>query len=54
MKQNLWVLLLIVLCAVCFGIETVARVMGINTMNIGYIAGILFFLGAIFVGVRNR
>jgi hypothetical protein len=54
MKQNGWILLLIIFSAMCFGFETVARVTAMNTMNVGYIAGVLSFLAAIFLGVRNR
>jgi len=54
MNRNGWVLLLIVLSALCFGFETAARITSMNTHNAGYLAGLLLFLGAIVVGVRNR
>jgi hypothetical protein len=48
------VLLLIILSAVCIGFETVAMVINLHTMNLGYILGILFFLAALVFGSRNR
>lgn len=48
------VLIAILLSVVSIGLETVAKILSIATHNVGYILGILSFLGAVVIGVRNN
>ncbi|USG63845.1 hypothetical protein NDK47_16975 [Brevibacillus ruminantium] len=53
MSSKMWVLTGIVLAAAFFGFEGFAMVMNIQTHGIGYIGGIVSFLGAVLVGARR-
>jgi hypothetical protein len=48
------VLIGILLAVVFLAGETAAQLMGAKTYSIGYILGALAFVGAIFIGARQR
>ncbi|MFF0827115.1 hypothetical protein ACFYU8_09565 [Brevibacillus sp. NPDC003359] len=52
--DNKWkVLFGILLAAIFLGGETAAKLTGVNTYSIGYIAASVSFLGAILLGARR-
>ncbi|GAA4725203.1 hypothetical protein [Brevibacillus fulvus] len=54
MNNKVIVFVLIVLCALFIGFETVAKAMSLTTHNIGYVLGLLLFLLALVYGSKNR
>jgi hypothetical protein len=53
--DNKWKVLIGILLAVVFlGGETAAQLMGVKTYSLGYILGVLSFIGAILLGARRQ
>jgi len=51
--KKVWTLVFIILCAMFIGFETVAKMIGIPSYNIGYTLAVICFAAALLAGAKR-